>query len=555
MDLALYRKYRPQIFADIIGQDHIVNILQKSLIDQKVHHAYLFIGSRGTGKTSTARILAKSLNCERRAKDPKIFEPCNTCSRCKGIMNSSYMDLIEIDAASNRGVDEIRDLREKIKLSPTEGEYKVYIVDEVHMLTNEAFNALLKTLEEPPPHAFFILCTTDPQKLPATIVSRCIKMEFHKPTLEQLGSKIKKVLKEEKVKISDSFVEEISRSAGGAFRDAEVVLEKVINEVADKEIDEEKLSQILGLGNKDSVIEFLSLVFASDGPKMLLWVDNFVTGGGDPRILNTNIMEYLRFLLLIKLGVGEDVVKKEISPDSYDFLATASKQLDKDRILKLINSFTQSLENIKNSPIPVLPLEVAIAELMVEPIGVSLEIDKEKKPTAEAKKQEKVLETEKTKSGTEPKEETKKEAPTQEKIVSKVIKEAESEKDEEPKVANLVSGDIESKWLEAVKEVKTLNNSLHAVLTGCVIKEYDGKILTIAFPYGFHKDRFDEPKNRKLFERIIADKMDNSVRIVSVLGEKKKRNMGVGDIKNVEPVSDNELVEGALDFFNTALEG
>ncbi|OGY28275.1 MAG: DNA polymerase III, subunit gamma and tau, partial [Candidatus Woykebacteria bacterium RIFCSPHIGHO2_01_FULL_43_29] len=169
MSLALYRKYRPQKFGDLIGQDSLVSVLQNSLKSDKLHHAYLFIGSRGTGKTSTARIMAKAINCTNFNKEK--LEPCSECNICISIANGSYLDLIEIDAASNRGIDDIRDLRDKIKLAPTEGKFKVYIIDEVHMLTNEAFNALLKTLEEPPAHALFILCTTDPQKLPATIVS------------------------------------------------------------------------------------------------------------------------------------------------------------------------------------------------------------------------------------------------------------------------------------------------------------------------------------------------------------------------------------------------
>jgi DNA polymerase III subunit gamma/tau len=222
----LYRKYRPQKLSEVVGQDEVTSSLLKQLQSGNISHAYLFSGPRGTGKTSTARILAKALNCKT-AKDDKFDEPCGKCESCKAIVEGRYLDLLEIDAASNRGIDEIRELREKIRLAPTEGKYKVYIIDEVHMLTNEAFNALLKTLEEPPAHAVFVLATTEPQKVPATILSRVQRFNFERPTTEKISKKLEMINKEEKWKLSKEVLDEIAKAADGAYRDAEVLLDKV----------------------------------------------------------------------------------------------------------------------------------------------------------------------------------------------------------------------------------------------------------------------------------------------------------------------------------------
>src|SRR4030042_2424605 len=239
--MVLYRKYRPQVLSDVIGQDHVRDPLLAALKSGKITHAYLFTGPRGTGKTSVARILAKAVNC---VSDPIIGEPCNKCPSCNAITNGSHLDLLEIDAESNMGSDEIRDLREKIKLSPAQSKYKVYIIDEAHMLTNEAFNALLKTLEEPPEHAIFILATTEPQKIPATIASRSTRFDFKVPNVAQIKEKLFSISEKEGWDFPEKSLEEIAKMAGGAFRDGEVLLEKVAS--YDPAADLEKTREVLG---------------------------------------------------------------------------------------------------------------------------------------------------------------------------------------------------------------------------------------------------------------------------------------------------------------------
>ena len=226
MSRVLYRKYRAQNFDELIGQEHITKLLKNAVRKEQLSHAYLFVGSRGTGKTSTARILSKAVNCLDLKKDGN---PCNKCEICVSITNGNFLDLIEIDAASNRGIDQIRELKERIEFAPSKGKYKIYIIDEVHMLTNEAFNALLKTLEEPPSHIIFILATTDVHKLPATILSRCQRYDFRLGTELEIEKVLKSVLKSEKLKIEDEALKLVVRNARGSYRDALSLLDVIVN--------------------------------------------------------------------------------------------------------------------------------------------------------------------------------------------------------------------------------------------------------------------------------------------------------------------------------------
>lgn len=533
MSLALYRKYRPQRFVDLLGQDHIVGVLQKSLQSQKIHHAYLFIGSRGTGKTSTARILAKALNCLN--FDEKSAEPCDKCLVCQSISEGRYLDLLEIDAASNRGIDEIRDLREKIKLSPTEGKFKVYIIDEVHMLTTEAFNALLKTLEEPPPHAYFILCTTDPQKLPQTIVSRCLRLEFKRPDVAEIGRKLEKIVKEEKIDASSDTLKAISEASSGAFRDAEVLLEKAISALGEKiaQVETHDLQNVLGVGNKESALDILRLMIEGKAPSALEWLDRFVKEGGELKILNFELLRQIRFMLLVKLGVGEQIVKKEISPRNYEFIQNYSSNLEKDKIIEVYTIFTQSLEYLKIAPIPELPLEIAIAQAL-DLFSQATRTTFSQKDEAGAKIQEESRIEKK-----DPPSPAKPDSEGQEKSVKEAFSDL---------------SDLQSRWSSIVKDLKSYNHSLFALVSSAQLKDYDKRILTLEFPYAFHKDRLEEPKNLRLIEKVLSEALGETIRVKGVVGEKKKKNMGVEDIKNVERVSDEELIDRAIDIFNGKLE-
>jgi DNA polymerase-3 subunit gamma/tau len=273
---SLYRKYRPSKFSEIVGQEHIKRLLKNALEKRKINHAYIFAGPRGTGKTTTARILAKSLNCE----NNQFGEPCNECSSCKAIDSSSHLDVIELDAASNRGIDEIRRIRDGVNFTPVMGKYKVYIIDEVHMLTREAFNALLKTLEEPPEHVVFILATTNPEKIPPTIISRCHVLEFRNISKDEMMIRLKEISKVEGYDISDDALEKIIKKASGGMRDALSILEQVVR-YSGGEITGETVNEALGLVSDEVVSKFLKSILMGDSSEIEKILDTVYLERGD----------------------------------------------------------------------------------------------------------------------------------------------------------------------------------------------------------------------------------------------------------------------------------
>jgi DNA polymerase III subunit gamma/tau len=357
--LALYRRYRPKTFSEIIGQKSIIQTLANSLKNDKVSHAYLFCGQRGTGKTTIARLLAKSINCI----NEKSAEPCNQCSSCIEINESRSMDLIEIDAASNRGIDEIRNLKEGIRFSPIKSKYKVFIIDEVHMLTKEAFNALLKTLEEPPEHAIFILATTEPEKLPATIISRTQRFDFKKLTLKEITERLKLLAKNEKVNISDEAIKEIALSAEGSLRDAESLLDQLIS-LGYKEINFETLEEVLGRVNFEKISQFLNFVAKKDSGAAIRLINEIYDDGGDLIEFNRAILKNLRKILLLKANPEtEEILKDELTKEQLETLKKLSEKFEIKELKKLMEEFLKAKEAIKHSPIPTLPLELIVFEL------------------------------------------------------------------------------------------------------------------------------------------------------------------------------------------------
>ena len=327
--LALARKYRPQGFDEIAGQEHIATTLKNAITMDRVSHAYLFAGPRGVGKTSSARILAKALNCEK-GPTPK---PCGKCTSCLEISGSRSMDVMEIDGASNRGIDEIRNLKENIKFSPIHGKFRVYIIDEVHMLTAEAFNALLKTLEEPPPHVKFIFATTRPHKLPATIISRCQRFDFRKLSSSVIAEKLKEITKKEKISIDDESVFLIAKAADGSMRDAEVILDQLVSFTKSKILSADVL-KVLGL--LDQGILFKLADHMSQGRKhdILKLIDDLINSGKDPAFITTSIIEHFRNIMLVKVSDGKPYHSENIPEE------------DRRRLSEQAKNFTLSLIHI-----------------------------------------------------------------------------------------------------------------------------------------------------------------------------------------------------------------
>ena len=513
--MVLYRKYRPQSLADIVGQEHIKNPLLAALESGKISHAFLFTGPRGTGKTSIARILAKSLNCEKNTKEIKgswkFSEPCNVCNSCKSISEGSHLDIMEIDAASNRGIDDIRDLREKIKLMPSSGNFKVYIIDEAHMLTPEAFNALLKTLEEPPEHSVFVLATTEPQKIPATIASRSTRYDFKVPSVENIQEKLSYINKKEGWTITDDALKEISVSAGGAFRDAEVLLEKVAS--VDTEASLEKTREILGKKENSSTIDFLRLVNDGKTKESLIWLDEFVMSGGSVRILAESVLDTLRKILLLKTGA--DSVIGFITEVELANLKKFEEEISKPKILKLVDLFNISISDLRNASIPQLPIEIAIIDATLDsndpetaqkPQSNNTEQKKENTAVVEDKvvgsiKDEKVKSTQNSTT----KNSDMKDTSTPPKEVKKPEKALKK---------------LQEKWPQLLKEIKKENSSVEMFLRSAKPIELDDGLLTIEFAYKFHKGKVEERKYRDVVETALEKFIGNHLRIKGVVSQK-----------------------------------
>lgn len=366
----LYRKYRPQKLADLVGQDHIKKTLSAQLATGKISHAYLFSGPKGTGKTTTARILAKAVNCKKYDKgrkdtikalkaslaDQVVFgEPCNQCDSCLAVLQDRHLDVIEIDAASNRGIDDVRSLRESIKLAPISARFKVYIVDEVHMLTTEAANALLKTLEEPPAHAIFILATTTPEKMPETIISRCQAFLFFPATKEQLLESLKKVVVAEGAKLSDEIFAKIAEKSDGSYRDGFVLLEKVLSQ---KELDEATLTSLLAGVDFGVLAKLAQKLSEKNAKEAILLLNNLIAQGVSAQAINSEFVQFLRNLLFVKVGVFEPVGEKR---ENSKELTKLSQNFSQNQILELLKLFETASQQ-KNSPIAQLPQELAIAQ-------------------------------------------------------------------------------------------------------------------------------------------------------------------------------------------------
>jgi len=369
MDLALYRKYRPQSFKDIVGQEHIVKTITNALASKSTSHAYLFSGPRGSGKTTIARLIAKSVNCENPILNKNgiiAFEPCNKCASCLEMIGNKAMNMIEIDAASHTGVDDIRDLRDGINFSPGKSKFKVFIIDECHQLSKGAANALLKTLEEPPAHAIFILATTEIHKMIPTILSRCQRFTFKKFSLNEIIGRLDILAKKEKIKIDKDALRIIAMNAGGAIRDAESLLGQVLAfRPGDEHITAEEVSELLGLIGNSVIIEFIDSIISKDFKKALSLLNNLNEKGIDMIEFNKTLIEYLRQCLIIKTTQmsEKDIVSDfGFNKDEVDKIIDQSSKLSDNDLRKIIGNFLRAGNEIKSSPVPQLPLELALID-------------------------------------------------------------------------------------------------------------------------------------------------------------------------------------------------
>jgi DNA polymerase-3 subunit gamma/tau len=359
MSQALYRKYRPQGWAEVVGQQHVVQTLRNAISADRVGHAFLFAGPRGTGKTTLARLLAKAVNC---LNEDKAKRPCNECDHCKAVNDNRFMDLIEIDAASQTSVEDVRDLRDKINFSPTQGRFKIYIIDEVHMFSTSAFNALLKTLEEPPPHAIFVLATTEIHKIPATVLSRCQRHEFRRVPVDEIVGQLKFIVAAEKLKADDDALAMIARQAAGGMRDAISLLDQLSSTGGTITI--ELAQTVLGTATSQTVLELVASILDQEAGRGLEEIHKALDGGADPRALARQVVDYLRGLMLIQMGNESQVettkdIKKKMSEHAAAFTPA--------EVLRMMRAFNEAATDSRGGWQPSLSLELAFAEMLEAP--------------------------------------------------------------------------------------------------------------------------------------------------------------------------------------------
>jgi len=372
-NLALYRKYRPRDFSEVIGQEHIVQTIQNAIAQNRLSHAYLFTGPRGTGKTTLARILAKTINCEKLSGNPRTQraeqssydgQPCGKCISCMEIAAGRALDIIEIDAASNRGIDEIRELREGIRSVPVQLKYKVYIIDESHQLTKEAFNALLKTLEEPPAHAVFILATTEADKMPATILSRVQRFDFKQLSIDQIVAKLEKILKEEKVKYSGDALRIIATYASGGLRDAESMLAQILAHSPDK-VTDLAVEEALGVPAFSKVATFADLLQTKDLKETIIGLNSLQKEGVRLDEFLKSLLGYLRKMMLLQIDEKlRPFAAPELTDNQFLTMIAQCKKFDKSELEKALTALMEAEVNLKKTSITVLPIELAMIKIL-----------------------------------------------------------------------------------------------------------------------------------------------------------------------------------------------
>ncbi len=506
--MVFYRKYRPQKINDL-DSDSVRHKLFSVLSNSaptflQVPHAFLFTGPKGLGKTSTARIVAKVINCTGRTDTSgKNIEPCNECEQCISITNGNNLDVYEIDAASNRGIDEIRDLKEKIRLSPVGAKKKVYIIDEVHMLTTEAFNALLKTLEEPPSHAIFILCTTESHKVPATILSRCLHISFKKATIKELVRAFKRIVEGEKLEVSDELLEKIAKLSDGGFRDGTKILEELValsggGKITDTVFEEKH--QITSIRTK---IE--TLLKACEEREIKTAFDVVATlqsEGIDSSFFLSELVLTLHAVLLQKVGIETD--------NSFE------TSLDIAEVKSLIHLFSRATSEMKYTVVPMLPLELALIEWCQESSEFKVQNSELQAEKVVTQKSEVTVSTLRRQAGNIAKDRAVNPTATSGQVSS--IKQNNSQPAEVSILKYRATGDHTQEWMDALwkntlSEVKSHNHMIAGVLRSCRLVSYDREVLIIEAAAKFHKEKLEEAKTFAALTDVCATLIGNPVQI------------------------------------------
>ena len=541
--IALYRKFRPLKFEDMVGEEHITKTLKNQIIYGRVGHAYLFSGGRGTGKTTSAKILARAVNC----LNPQNGEPCNECEICKEILDGSLTDVIEMDAASNNSVDDIREIRDEVNFLPTKAKYRVYIIDEVHMLTTGAFNALLKTLEEPPEHVKFILATTEPQKLPTTILSRCQRFDFKKLSNSDIVKRLKIICKESEIKISEEALKLISVLAEGAMRDGISILERCAQE-STEEISEELVKELVGIPKLEYISEIVKGILEKDEIKALSVVDKVIDEGKDLYNFLWEIIKYLKDILIYKSTKKLDIYSK----DEIKEIEEISKLASNEKILNIIYLLSSLENDIKWSTQKTIMFQTGIIRACLDIKNDGLDELKAKVAEIENKienedikvsNNSKKIESANKTSNKQAKVESKEESFFAENVgdivlsdddlINAVPKEDVSKKDNKKTENN-----ANINWQNILNKLKTSGKiMLYTSLANTKIKQIGDMIIEVEFPNGltpFVQKILDDSSNKKDLSQIVFQETGKEWQI-------KYKDLKSSSTPKVESKKDNDL--------------
>ena len=528
--LPFARKWRPQDFDEVIGQEHITTTLKNAISMDRLHHAYLFAGPRGIGKTSTARIFSKALNC---AKGPSP-KPCSKCTSCQEIVNGSSLDVIEIDGASNNGVDEIRNLRETVKFSPLQGKYKIYIIDEVHMLTIPAFNALLKTLEEPPAHVKFIFATTEPHKLPATILSRCQRFDFRRIPLKDIIVKLKEVAKEEKLDIEEDVFLYIGKASDGSMRDAESILDQTSSLSKGKATLKDVVDS-LGMIEQETLFRSADLIIERNTKEAIHLVGRVLDSGKDEKQFLTELLEHFRNIMIAKAGISSGELI-DLPKEAIERINKQSQSFSQGDIFYILNTLSNSLRMIKQLLPARIVLELCMIKLTLRDSISSIEELLSKLPEITPPQEKPEIQTPPPQIKTKPEVQ-----PPQENTQKIVPHDGKSSVD---------MTRLNNAWPILIKAIAVKRMSISSYLSEGMPDSVKGDTVYIAFPKGlnFHREVLEEKQNLTSIESTLSQILDASVKLRFIPTDKvlKEPNGGNAlptkeELKKQEPIIDATL--------------
>nr|HID13663.1 DNA polymerase III subunit gamma/tau [Anaerolineae bacterium] len=511
---ALYRKWRPRTFDEVVGQEHVVRTLRNALTSGRIHHAYLFAGPRGTGKTTTARLLAKAVNC----LAPEDQRPCNECTICQAVNEGRLLDLIEIDAASNTGVDDVRELRERVGLRPNEARYKVYVIDEVHMLSNAAFNALLKTLEEPPPHAIFVLATTEPHKIPATVLSRCQRHDFHRIPVSQIVARLEWLAEQEHIRADREALTLIARQATGSMRDAESLLDQLAS-YDEKGITVAEVRAALGTGTSEAVIQVTDALSKGDVAQGLGAINTAVDEGADPRQFARQMVEHLRALLLLRLK--SSVVPAYVSEDLRPQLEEQAAAFSPQALARVVRLFNQAAAEAKGGWQPQLPLEMAFIEATLPPEPESAASHQPPPPAS-------TRTLPPSRRPTSPSPQSPRPTPARSAPPSppsprpRTVREPAKYASLPPSDRSLTPEMLRRRWPELLNALRPHNLALEALMRSCEPVAIEGNVVVLGFAHNFHRSKVEEEQNKRIVEDALSSLIGQQCRVRCILAHRER---------------------------------